>query len=237
MGARTVNYTITQGLPLYRTLVTKSRARHRLMVPTAVKAQIQSTSNSKRKLNAEISGSGEILLSLTAAETAELPIGDLEYDVLAEYDGVYYKISSGVIAVEANSTVTDGNEAQSMELRMTQNQDFRKTFTWKDSTGVLQVVSNAYLQAVDANDVKTLDLRWYSTAPNEATIIALTANRRGYLAPKTGTTLEMHISDKNPIPAGRHTFDLFVQDSAGDWDRIASGTIVVDASVATNPYA
>jgi hypothetical protein len=47
----------------------------------------------------------------------------------------------------------------------------------------------------------------------------------------------MHISDKNPIPAGRHTFDLFVQDSAGDWDRIASGTIVVDASVATNPYA
>ena len=237
MGARTVNYTITQGLPLYRILVTKSKARHRLMIPTAVKAQIQSTSNSKRKLTAEITGAGEIMLSLTAAETAELPIGDLEYDVLAEYDGVYYKISSGVIAVEANSTVTDGNEAQSMELRMTQNQDFRKTFTWKDSTGVLQVVSNAYLQAVDANDVKTLDLRWYSTAPNEETIIVLTANRRGYLAPKTGTTLEMHISDKNPIPAGRHTFDLFVQDSAGDWDRIASGTIVVDASVATNPYA
>ena len=237
MGARTVNYTITQGLPLYRILVTKSKTRHRLMVPTAVKAQIQSTSTSKRKLTAEITGAGEIMLSLTAAETAELPIGDLEYDVLAEYDGVYYKISSGIIAVEANSTVTDGNEAQSMELRMTQNQDFRKTFTWKDSTGVLQVVSNAYLQAVDVNGVKTLDLRWYSTAPNEETIIALTANRRGYLAPKTGTTLEMHISDKNPIPAGRHTFDLFVQDSAGDWDRIASGTIVVDASVATNPYA
>ena len=237
MGARTVNYIATQGIPFKRIIIVKSRQRHRLMVPTAVKAQIQSTSNSKRKLTAEVTGSGEIMLSLTAAETAELPIGDLEYDVLAEYDGVYYKVSSGIIAVEANSTVTDGNEAQSMELRMTQNQDFRKTFTWKDSTGVLQVVSNAYLQAVDVNDEKTLDLRWYSTAPNEATIIALTANRRGYLAPKTGTTLEMHISDKNPIPAGRHTFDLFVQDSAGDWDRIASGTIVVDASVATNPYA
>jgi hypothetical protein len=237
MGARTVNYIATQGIPFKRIIIVKSRQRHRLMVPTAVKAQIQSTSTSKRKLTAEVTGSGEIMLSLTAAETAELPIGDLEYDVLAEYDGVYYKVSSGVIAVEANSTVTDGNEAQSMELRMTQNQDFRKTFTWKDSLGVLQVVSNAYLQAVDADDVKTLDLRWYSTAPNEATIIDLTANRRGYLAPKTGTTLEMHISDKNPIPAGRHTFDLFVQDSAGDWDRIASGTIVVDASVATNPYA
>ncbi len=237
MVARTVNYTATQGIPLKRIIIIKSRSHHRLMVPTEVKAQIQSTSTSKRKLNAELTGAGEIMLSLTAAETAELPVGDLEYDVLAKFNDTYYKVSAGVISVEANTTVTDGNEAQAMELRMTQNQDFRKTFTWKDSTGVLQVVSNAYLQAVDANDVKTLDLRWYSTAPNEATIIALTANRRGYLAPKTGTTLEMHISDKNPIPAGRHTFDLFVQDSAGDWDRIASGTIVVDASVATNPYA
>jgi hypothetical protein len=237
MVARTVNYVATQGIPLKRILVIKSKSKHRLMVPTAVKAQIQSTATSKRKLNAEITGSGEILLSLTGAETSELPIGDLEYDVLAKFNDTYYRVSAGVITVEANNTVTDGNEAQSMELRMTQNQDFRKTFTWKDSTGALQVVSNAYLQAVDANDVKTLDLRWYSTAPNEETIIALTANRRGYLAPKTGTTLEMHISDKNPIPAGSHTFDLFVQDSAGDWDRIASGTIVVDASVATNPYA
>ena len=207
------------------------------MVPTAVKAQIQSTSTSKRKLTAEVTGSGEIMLSLTAAETAELPIGDLEYDVLAQYDGTYYKVSSGIIAVEANSTVTDGNEAQSMELRMTKNQDFRKTFTWKDSTGTLQAVNNAYLQAVDSDNVKTLDLRWYSTVPAENTIVALAGDRRGYLAPKTGTTLEMHISDKNTIPAGTHTFDLFVQDTAGDWDRIASGTIVVDASVATNPYA
>lgn len=237
MGARTVNYIATQGIPFKRLLVLKSRRRHRLMVPTEVKAQIQTTSTSKRKLTTEITGAGEILLTLTAAETAELPIGELQYDVLAKLNDTYYRVSAGVITVEANTTVTDGNEAQAMELRMTQNQDFRKTFTWKDSTGVLQVVSNAYLQAVDANDVKTLDLRWYSTAPNEATIIALTANRRGYLAPKTGTTLEMHISDKNPIPAGKHTFDLFVQDSAGDWDRIASGTIVVDASVATNPYA
>lgn len=207
------------------------------MTPTAVKAQIQSTATSKRRLNAEVTGSGEVLLSLTAVETAELPVGDLEYDVLAEYNGNFYRIVSGVISVESNVTVTDGNEAQSMELRMTKNQDFRKTFTWKDSLGVLQSVSNAYLQAVNENDVKTLDLRWYSTTPNETTIVALTGNQRGYLAPKTGTTLEMHISDKNTIPAGNHTFDLFVQDSAGDWDRIASGTIVVDASVATNPYA
>jgi hypothetical protein len=237
MGARTVNYIATQGIPFKRIIIVKSKQRHRLMVPTAVKAQIQSTTTSKRKLTAEVTGSGEIMLSLTAAETAELPIGDLEYDVLAQYDGTYYKVSSGVIAVETNDTVTDGNEAQAMELRMSQHEDFRKTFTWKDKNGVLQAVSNAYLQAVGSDGDTTLDLRWYSTVPNEATIIALAGNRRGYLAPKTGATLEMHISDKNTIPAGNHTFDLFVQDSAGDWERISSGTIVVDASVATNPYA
>ena len=206
------------------------------MVPTEVKAQIQSTSTSKRKLNAELTGAGEIMLSLTAAETAELPVGDLEYDVLAKFNDTYYKVSAGVISVEANTTVTDGNEAQAMELRMSQYEDFRKTFTWKDKNGVLQAVTNAYLQAVNSAGTTTLDLRWYSSTPLEATIIGLTGNRRGYLAPKAGATLEMHISDKNTIPAGNHTFDLFVQDSAGDWERISSGTIVVDASVATNPY-
>lgn len=207
------------------------------MVPTVVKAQIQSTTTSKQKLTTEITGAGEILLSLTGAETAELPIGELEYDVLAKFNDTYYRVSAGVISVEANTTVTDGNEAQSMELRMSQYEDFRKTFTWKDRNGVLQAVSNAYLQAVNSAGTTTLDLRWYATTPSEATIIGLAGNRRGYLAPKAGATLEMHISDKNTIPAGNHTFDLFVQDSAGDWERISSGTIVVDASVATNPYA
>ena len=237
MGARTVNYVATQGIPFKRILVVKSKQRHRLMVPTAVKAQIQSTATSKRKLTAEVTGSGEIMLSLTAAETAELPIGDLEYDVLAKYDGTYYKISNGVIAVEANETVTDGNEAQAMELRMSQHEDFRKTFTWKDKDGVIQDVINAYLQAVDSAGDTTLDLRWYSSTPSEEVIVALAGNRRGYLAPKVGYTLEMHISDKNTIPAGTHTFDLFVQNVLGDWERISAGTIVVNAAVSTNPYA
>lgn len=237
MVARTVNYTATQGIPLKRIVIIKSKSHHRLMVPTAVKAQIQSTSTSKKKLNAELTGAGEIMLSLTGAETAELPVGDLEYDVLAKFNDTYYRVIAGVISVEANTTVTDGNEAQAMELRMSQHEDFRKTFTWKDKNGVLQAVTNAYLQAVDSDGTTTLDLRWYSSTPSESTIVALTGNRRGYLAPKSGATLEMHISDKNTIPAGNHTFDLFVQDSAGDWERISSGTIVVDASVATNPYA
>lgn len=206
------------------------------MVPTRVKAQIQTTDESKKSFTTEITGAGEILLSLTAAETLELPLGNLKYDVLAEFNNVFYRVSRGYIMVESNEGVTDRDEAQSMELRMKQHEDFRKTFTWKDSTGTLQAVTNAYLQARDANDVLVLDLRWYSSTPSENTVVALPGERRGYLAPKSGTTLEMHISDKNTIPAGTHTFDLFVQDSAGDWERLAAGTISVDPSVSVNPY-
>jgi hypothetical protein len=237
MVARTVNYIATQGIPFKRIVILKSKSHHRLMVPTAVKAQIQSTSTSKKKLNAELTGAGEILLSLTAAETAELPIGELEYDVLAQFNDTYYRVSAGVISVEANTTVTDRNEAKSMELRMDQYEDFRKTFTWKDSAGVIQTVTSAYLQAKNTAGTTVLDLRWFASAPIEATILALPATQRGYLAPKVGCTLEMHISDKNTIPAGTHSFDLFVKDSQGDWEKIAAGTIVVNAAISTNPYA
>jgi hypothetical protein len=206
------------------------------MVPTSVKAQIQTSVDSKKSITATVTGAGELLLSLTAAETLELPIGDLEYDVLAVYDSIYYQVSQGKITVTALDNVTDRDEAQSMELRMKQYEDFRKTFTWKDSTGTLQAVTNAYLQAKNTAGTTVLDLRWYSSVPAEETVVALAADRRGYLAPKSGVTLEMHISDKNSIPAGVHTFDLFVQDSAGDWERLAAGTISVDASVSTNPY-
>jgi len=234
--ARTVNYTASRGLPWERIIRVKSKSRHRLMVPTAVKAQIQTSVDSKKNITASVTGAGEVLLCLTAAETLELPIGDLEYDVLAVYDSIYYQVSKGKITVTALDNVTDRDEAQSMELRMKQYEDFRKTFTWKDSTGTLQAVTSAYLQAKNTAGTTVLDLRWYSSIPAENTIVALAANRRGYLAPKSGVTLEMHISDKNSIPAGVHTFDLFVQDSAGDWERLAAGTISVDASVSTNPY-
>ena len=234
---RVINYTATQGLPWKRLIQIKNKSRHRLMVPSSVKAQIQTTAESKKSITAEVTGAGEILLSLTSSETLELPTGDLKYDVLAVYNDIYYQVTKGTLTVSANDTVTDRDEAQSMELRMKQHEDFRKTFTWKDKNGTLQAVTNAYLQAKNTAGTTVLDLRWYSSTPSENTVVALPAAQRGYLAPKSGVTLEMHISDKNSIPAGTHNFDLFVQDSAGDWERLAAGTISVDASVSTNPYA
>ena len=235
MGARTVNYTIIQGIPLKRILVVKSKQRHRLMVPTDVKAQVQTGTNTKKDITATITGSGEIMLSLTEDETAELPVGDLEYDVLAQYDGIYYKISNGVIAVEANVSVTERDEAQAMEIRFKQRTDFRRTFTWNDSDGNLIEVQNAYMQAKSSDETLVLDLAWFAETPMEATILGLDPEKRGYLAPIEDATLELHISDANSIPAGSHNFDLFVQDTGGDWDCLASGTVVVDAAISTPP--
>jgi hypothetical protein len=92
------------------------------------------------------------------------------------------------------------------------------------------------MQAKTSTGTTVLDLRWYATKPSENTVIALTpANKRGYLAPATGATLELHVSNANTIAAGSYSFDLFVQDSAGDWDSISSGTLVVEAAISAPP--
>jgi hypothetical protein len=92
------------------------------------------------------------------------------------------------------------------------------------------------MQAKTSTGTTVVDLRWYATTPTENTVIALTpANKRGYLAPATGATLEVHISNTNDVAAGSYPFDLFVQDSAGDWDCLSSGTLVVEAAVSAPP--
>lgn len=233
---RTVDFTITRGMPWKRVLIVKNIYRRRIAAPQLAKAKIQLTPTSKKSITAEVSGAGEILLSLTADETRELPLGNLKYDVLATYKEVAHLVAQGTITVLANDRITDEDEAQSMELRITQREDFRKTFTWKDSAGVLIAINSAYLQAKDTAGVTVLDLRWFSATPSEETIVALPAIQRGYLAPKSGTTLEMHISDKNTVTSGTHNFDLFVQDTALEWTKLASGVLLVTSSISTNPY-
>ena len=126
-----------------------------------------------------------------------------------------------------------------MELRYTQNSDFYRTFTWKDADAVVQTVDGAYMQAKTDAGVTALDLRWYSSKPAEGTVIVLSpANTRGYLiaGEAADTTLDMHISDANDIAAGTYSYDLFVRDSAGDWDVLAAGSLVVEAATSSNPY-
>lgn len=237
-----VNYDIVRGLPWERLLIIKDRRSHRVVTPAKARAYIRTSTTSVLEVTTEVTGENGVSLSLTAAQTKDLPTGELAYDVYATCKlygaDIEKQVSKGLINVSNEDRVTPEEDSKALELRYYQKTDFRRTFTWKDSDGDVQTVSDAYMQAKNAAGAVVVDLRWYATIPAEATIIALPhPNQRGYLAPSatSGATLDMHISDANDVAAGTYTFDLFVKDSAGDWDVLAAGSLVVEASVSAPP--
>lgn len=213
--------------------------------PTDARGYIKTSETSRQEFTIEMTSDGGLMLSLTADETIDLPVGDLEFDVVATYprqspytsssNPITAPVARGTITVSALDNITPLEDTQTMEIRFKQHVDFRRNFTWRDENDAILSVQDAYMQAKDSSGNTVLDLRWYSSTPSEATVIALAGNRRGYIAPISGATLELHVSDKNTVPAGVHPFDLFVKDSAGDWDCLASGTVVVEAAVASPP--
>jgi hypothetical protein len=233
--AHTVNYNVVRGLPWQRLIILKDRRTHRVLKPTEARSFVKTSSLGKKEITVEITSENGLLLSLTGEETQDLPLGELSYDVLATINDVQRPVAKGTILVTPLDNITPWEDSQAMEIRFKQRVDFRRVFTWKDSEGEVLTIQNAYMQAKDANDNTVLDLRWFATKPSEATVIALPAEQRGYLAPSTGATMEMHVSDKNTVPSGEYNFDLFVQDSAGDWDCLASGTVVVEAAISAPP--
>ena len=238
-----VNYDIVRGLPWERLVIIKDRRSHRVVTPSTARAYIQTSTTSVLEVTTEITGENGVQLSLTAAQTKDLPTGELAYDVFATcrlYGAdVEKQVSKGLINVSSTDRVTPEEDSKALELRYIQKTDFYRTFTWKDSDGDVQTVAGAYMQAKTSAGVTVLDLRWYASKPSEATVIALSpANTRGYLiAGETAdTTLDLHISDKNDVAAGTYSYDLFVQDSSGDWDVLAAGSLVVEAATSSNPY-
>lgn len=235
-NARTVNYTLVRGLPWERLIIIKDKYTHRLQNPTDARAYVKTGDLTVAELTASITTERGINLSLTSEETQDLPLGDLQYDVIATINGIQQPVSKGTISVSALNTVTPLEDTNAMEIRYKQYTDYRRTFTWKDANGDVLTIQSAFMQAKTTSGTTVVDLRWYSSTPSESTVIALTpASKRGYLAPATGATLELHISNANNVTAGAYPFDLFVQDSAGDWDCLASGTLVVEASVSAPP--
>lgn len=234
--SQTVNYSLVRGLPWERLIIVKNRYNRSVLKPTDARAYIKTGTTSKSEITASLTKENGISLSLSAEETQDLPLGDLQYDVLATINGVQRPVANGTITVTALDNITPLETAQSMEIRYRQRTDYRRTFTWKDAEGDIVNVQSAYMQAKDAEGNTVLDLRWFATVPNEATIIALSVEQRGYLAPATGATLEMHISNANTISTGTYDYDLFVQNSvSGDWDIMVSGSLVVESSISTPP--
>ena len=231
-----VNYNLVRGLPWSRQLTVKSRRTRWRLVPEYCNAYIQVSALHKKEVTSEVIGNNNVRISLTADETIDLPEGKLAYDVWATVDEVYQPIVKGTITVSSYNSITPSEDDDAMELRYTQRTDFRRVFTWRDEEGAVLAIQSAFMQAKDATGTTVLDLRWYNPKPNEATVIALTpASKRGYLAPSTGATLEMHISNKNEIASGSYSYDIFVQDAIGDWDQLAKGTLVVEAATSTEP--
>lgn len=232
---RTVNYTLTRGLPWERLIIVKDRRTHRLMRPTDARAYVKTGTLTVAEITTTLTSENGILLSLTGEETQDLPLGTLDYDVFATISGVQQPVAKGTITVSALNNITPLEDVLAMEIRFKKNTDFRQTYTWRDSVGDTLTVQSAYMQAEDASANTVLDLRWFSSTPSEATIASLPANQRGYIAPVAGGTLEIHISDKNSIPPGEYAFDLMVQDSIGDWACLSQGQVVVEYSVSEPP--
>lgn len=233
---QTVKYTLDKGYPWERLIMVKNRYNRRILKPSDCRAFIKTGTLSKFEITTSITTENGILLSLTGDDTIDLPEGNLEFDVIATIDGIQRPVAKGTIEVVYTELVTPLEDVQAMEIRYKQRTDYRRTFTWKDDNGVVIAVQSAFMQAKTTTGTTVVDLRWYSSTPSENTVIALTpASKRGYLAPATGATLEMHISNANDVPAGSYKYDLFVQDMAGDWDCIVSGTLVVEEAVSTPP--
>ena len=240
-----VNYSIDKGLPWERLIIVRDKRTHRVIRPISARASVKTSTTGRKEMTTIITSEGGIMLCLTEEDTADLPVGDLKYDVLATYvrnapysgtgDQITRPVAEGTITVTALDNITPMEDTQAMEIRFKQRVDFRRNFTWRDAADNILTVQDAFMQAKDSAGANVLDLRWYATKPSEETVIALTGSRRGYIAPISGATLELHVSDKNTVPAGIYPFDLFVKDSAGDWDCLASGTVVVEASVSAPP--
>lgn len=178
-----------------------------------------------------VTNQGGILLVLSELETSSLVDGTYTFDVVADPLTRLRPVVTGTITVSTVAQITPLDGTFDMEIQYQQRTDYRLDFSWTDSTGVLIAAQSARMQARTDAGALVLDLHWFSTTPNESAISGLPEIQRGYLAPKTGKSLEMHISDTNTIAAGSYAFDMQAQDSQGDWDKVAGGVLVVTTSI------
>ena len=250
-----VSYTATQGLTWDRLIMVRDRRTHRIIKPLDAWANIRTGDISIKEVRCTITSEGGILLSLSEDDTADLPVGELSFDVIATHyknvpytygsitaygsagtgDTVTRPVARGTIIVEALNTITPLEEVDYMELRFNQYEDFYRTFTWTDEEDDIIVIYNAYMQAKDSSGTTVLDIRWAEPALSEAEISALDSARRGYITQNDNGSITLHISNINPVPVGVHRYDLFVQDSNGDWTVLVKGTVVVEETISVLP--
>lgn len=240
-----LKYHLTKGLPWERLIIVKDKDTRRIIKAMDAWGVIKTSNIGRIELTTFINPEGGIVVSLNEEETKDLPTGSLDFDVVAMLPNrpltpggptvVTRPVAKGTIIVSDIGTITPLEEIDYMELRLGQGEDYYRSFKWYDDDGNVAAVINAYMQAADTQGNTVLDLRWFSTIPDESTIVALPTIRRGYLSTDSESSLVMHVSNTNPLPAGEYKFDIFVQDTAGDWTRLTKGTLFVESSVSVKP--
>lgn len=227
-------------------ILVKDRVSHRVVRPLDAWATIQTGASTKRSIPVTITGEGGILLYMSEDETRDLPVGELQYDVVATvrrrtalagggWTSKTIPVATGILTVSDLNLVSSTGDSDYMEIRFKRGEDYRTSFSWTDANGALLTVVDAYMQAKNEHDHTVVDLRWFSSKPTESIVLALPATQRGYLAPYPEESLELHISDANSVPSGTYQFDLFVKGVEGDWVFLAGGALVVESSVSSRP--
>jgi hypothetical protein len=243
----TQDWNLDAGLVWRRIIPIKDRRTRRILRPTDVAGAIKTNEfGGLLPFTCYVTAEGAVLIELSAEETRSLADGVYDYDVVAtipmsspveRFES--RKVLSGKITVTNYTTITYGDEdVTNMELRFTRGEDFTRPIAWRDEDAALIAVQKAYLQATMA-DLTTvvLDLRWFASVPNEATIAALPATQRGYIVSGApDNTIVIHVSNTHTIPAGVYPWTLFVQDIGGDWQQLLKGSLYVDAAPGANPY-
>lgn len=242
-----VKYTISKGLPWERLVVVKDRATRRPIKPTTAWGAIRTGTNVTVPLNVSITSEGGLLLYLTDLETLDLPVGDLDFDVVAvinrsssvagAWEEVITPVVAGTVSVSDLNLVSDPTTGAIMTvpIKFAKGEDYYTSFVWEDGAGNVLTVTDAYMQAKDSTGAVVIDLRWYATPPNEAAITALPGSQRGYLTWLNNNSLELHISDLNSVVAGTYEYDLFVQGAVNQWTRLVRGYVTIDPSVSVRP--
>jgi len=242
-----LKYHATKGLPWERLIIVKDKDTRRIIKAIDSWGVIKTSDIGRIELTTFINAEGGIVVSLNEEETKDLPTGPLDFDVVAILPNrpltpggpttVTRPVAKGTITVSDVGTITPLEEIDYMELRLGQGEDYYRSFKWYDDDGNLATITNAYMQAAahGSGNNKVIDLRWFATVPSESTISALPAAQRGYVSQNADNSLVLHISNTNPVAAGEYQFDIFVQDTAGDWSRLTKGVLFVEASVSVKP--
>jgi len=240
-----LKYNLTRGYFWERLIIVKDRQSRRVVKPLDAWGSIRVGDVGRKDFNVTITNEGGIVIHLTQDDTIDLPLGELSFDVIAKmprqslFAGntvVTEKVATGTINVSALAPISPVEEKEFMELRMNQREDFYRTFTWRDDDGDLIVIQDAYMQAVNTTTgTPVIDLRWYSPAPNDGVLATFDGPQRGYITPNVDGSITVHVSHLNTVQYGTYYFDLFVQDSSGNWSILTKGAFVVEQSVSVMP--